>query len=66
VPLFDEELKDLYNISKRRALEIFNKLAVGDVREEYLNGLKEKMQSKLSMFRIENEKTSEQICLMFL
>lgn len=66
VPMFEEELKDLYKHSKQSALAIFNKNAVGDVRDEYLRGLKEKMASKLDMFRIENEKTSEHICMMFL
>ena len=57
--MFEEELKDLYKKSKAAAFTIFNKNAVGDVREEYLKSLKEKMASKLEMFRIENEKTSE-------
>ena len=66
VPMFEEELKSLYSSAKKTALEIFNKIAVGDVREEYLKNLKEKMQTKLEYFRLENEKTSEQQCMMFL
>ena len=54
-----EELKDLYKTCKNKALLVFNKNAVGDVREEYLKNLKEKMLTKLQTFQIENEKTSE-------
>jgi len=42
-----EELKDLYKTCKNKALLVFNKNAVGDVREEYLKNLKEKMLTKL-------------------
>jgi hypothetical protein len=40
-------------------MEIFNKVAVGEVREQYLKELKEKMNAKLRFLSIENEKTSE-------
>lgn len=66
MPFFEEELILLYKESKKKALLIFNKVAVGTVKDEYLAGLKEKMNAKLQTFRIENEKTSEQFCLMFL
>lgn len=62
----EEEIKELYTLCKKKAFVIFNKTAVGEVRDEYFKGLKEKMQSKLALFRLENEKTSEQGCMMFL
>ena len=62
----EDELKELYTTCKKEALIYFTKTAVGDVREEFLANLKSKMQEKLQMLRIENEKTSEQICVMFL
>jgi hypothetical protein len=47
-------------------METFNKVAVGDVREEFLKTLKQRMNQKLNFLTEENEKTSEQSCLMFL
>lgn len=43
MPFFEEELKALYKESKKKALQIFNKVAVGTVKDEYLAGLKDKM-----------------------
>jgi len=45
---------------------MFNKVAVGDVREEFLKTLKQKMVQKMEFLSEENEKTSEQSCLIFL
>lgn len=47
-------------------MEMFNKVAVGDVREEFLKTLKQKMVQKMEFLSEENEKTSEQSCLIFL
>jgi len=47
-------------------MEIFNRVAVGDVREEFLKTLKQKMVQKMKFLTEENEKTSEQSCLIFL
>ena len=66
VPFFEEELLALYKQSKQLAMETFNKVAVGDVREEFLKTLKQRMNQKLNFLTEENEKTSEQSCLMFL
>jgi uncharacterized protein YnzC (UPF0291/DUF896 family) len=52
-------LKELYKTSKKLAMEKFNKVAVGDVREDFLKQLKEKMTSKLAYITTENEKSSE-------
>lgn len=45
-PLFEEELKDKYNVAKRAALQHFESTAVGDVKEKFLDQLKEKMKQK--------------------
>ena len=66
VPLFEQELTELFKQSKRKAMEVFNKSAVGDVREEYLRQLKEKMTNKFQHFQQENEQVSEQACMIFL
>ena len=42
-PLYDEELKDKYLVAKRAALTFFNQVAVGEVKEKFLEQLKEKM-----------------------
>lgn len=62
MPMYDQELQELYKLAKKDALIIFNKKAVGDVREEFLKDLKEKMKSKLEFFKRENEKTAENDC----
>lgn len=62
----DEELKLTYKLSKKNAMEIFNKAAVGDVREEYVRQLKEKMADKLEWYKQENINQTEQQCYMFL
>lgn len=42
-PFYEGELKELYARSKKLALENFQKVAVGDVKENYFEDLKEKM-----------------------
>lgn len=33
--MYDDELKAIYKEAKKKAMENFNKVAVGDVKEEY-------------------------------
>lgn len=66
VPMFEDELKALYKRAKAGAMAVFNKTAVGDVRDEYCRQLKEKMAAKHLHLATENEKTSEQSCMIFL
>lgn len=47
-PLYNEELKDKYNFSKREAIDLFNRTAVGDVKEQFLEQLKEKMKQRFA------------------
>ena len=44
-PFFEEELRDIYSNAKKEALENFNKVAVGDDKESFHDGLKKKMKS---------------------
>ena len=47
----EEELKHIYKIAKKNAFDSFNKVAVGDVRDEYVRQLKEKIADRLAWFR---------------
>lgn len=42
-PFYDNELKDIYTSAKKSASDHFTKVAVGDVKEKFLDDLKEKM-----------------------
>jgi len=42
-PFYDQEMKDIYSSCKKKALDHFNKIAVGEVRQKYSEDLKEKM-----------------------
>lgn len=42
-PLFEEELKEVYQEAKRESIEVFKKKKVGEVSEDFLNELKQKM-----------------------
>lgn len=35
-PLYDEELKDKYLVAKRAALSFFDRVAVGEVKDKFL------------------------------
>jgi len=50
----EDELKLIYKGAKKTAMDSFNKVAVGDVREEYIQQLKAKMTEKLEHYKIEN------------
>jgi hypothetical protein len=62
----DREMHDLFKKSKKLAFEVFDKVAVGEIRNEFVRQLKDKMGQKLEMLSMENEKTSEQQCVHFL
>lgn len=65
-PFYDQELKDIYYQAKRTAVDHFKKIAVGDVKEKYLEDLKEKMKQKYLNIKTDNEQSCEQECIMFL
>ena len=50
-PFYEHELNDCFNNSKKKALLFFNKIAVGDVKEEYLETLKNKMKSRFDILK---------------
>jgi len=64
--MHEQELHDIYKEAKRIAFEIFDKVAVGEIRNEYSKQLKARMLQKFQMLSMENEKTSEQQCVHFL
>lgn len=43
IPMDDDELKECYQDAKKEALELFSKRAVGNVADEYVKELKNKM-----------------------
>jgi hypothetical protein len=58
-PVFDGELKEIYQDAKKQCLEEFGKVAIGDVSRHYLVELKDKIKHKFNQIRIENEKVAE-------
>ena len=54
-PFYDQELKDIYNSAKKAAVDNFVKVAVGDVKEKFLDDLKEKMKQKYLNIKADNE-----------
>ena len=50
-PLYDHELKEIYDTSKKQALTHFQKIAVGDVKEQFCDDLKEKMKQKYNQIK---------------
>ena len=55
----ESELKQIYKDLKREAMTLFDKTAVGDVKEQFYAQLKNQMSSKYEIFSLENEKTSD-------
>ena len=47
-------------------MALFDKSAVGEVKEQFYGHLKKQMGDKYELFRLENEKTSDQECQNFL
>ena len=46
MPVFDDELKEIYHSSKKSALEEFGRVAVGEVQKQFLVELKDKFKHK--------------------
>ena len=45
-PFEEEELKDFYDNAKKLAMKDFDKVAVGEVKEEFLDTLRKKMKAR--------------------
>jgi uncharacterized protein YnzC (UPF0291/DUF896 family) len=52
-------LRDIYSLAKKQALAHFTKVAVGEVREKYMDDLKEKMKQKFLNIKHDNEQSCE-------
>lgn len=65
-PFYDNELKDIYSSSKKQAIQHFTKVAVGEVKEEFMNMLRDKMKNKYAQIKQDNDHYCEQECLQFL
>jgi hypothetical protein len=44
---------------KKQAMALFDKSAVGEVKDQFYGQLKKQMGDKYELFRLENEKTSD-------
>jgi hypothetical protein len=62
VPLYDDELNEVYKTSKASALDFFNSKALGEVAEEYLGELEAKFEDKFAQYKAENENESRKSC----
>ena len=65
-PMLEMELKQIFKEAKTQAMQMFNKTAVGEVKETYSQQLKQQMSQKYELYAMENEKTSDQECQNFL
>lgn len=50
-PFEDHELKDAYAKSKKKALQYFQKVAVGEVKEDFYDSLKSKMKDRFELLK---------------
>ena len=65
-PFYEQELKDFFRDAKKKALDTFLKVAVGDDKEKFLDDFKEKMKQKYNQIKQDNDQSCEQECVMFL
>ena len=54
-PFEDSELKDIYHSAKKAGLSFFDTKAVGEVKERYLEDLKEKIKQKYQLIKTDND-----------
>ena len=54
-PFYENELKDIYDSAKKQALTHFQKVAVGEVKEQFCEDLKEKMKQKYNQIKQDND-----------
>lgn len=66
VPMYEDELRELYRDAKKGSLAFFKSKAVGDIANDYMEDLKVKIKQKYSTIRAENEKESRKTCSAFL
>ena len=62
VPLYEDELREIFNESKNLALDHFNKKALGEVSEDYIEDLQMKFDQRYSQYRAENENETRKSC----
>lgn len=53
-PMFEEDLKYLSSESKKKAIEQFSKVAVGENKDDFLKSLKEKIKQKYEQYKTNN------------
>ena len=50
-PFEDHEMKDSYANAKRKAMQFFHKVAVGDVKEDFIDNLKQKIKTRYETYK---------------
>lgn len=58
-PMLENELKQIFKTAKAAAMVLFNKTAVGEVKDGFHKQLKQQMAQKYDLYSMENEKTSD-------
>ena len=58
IPMEEDELKEQFKEAKKEAFALFQKKAVGNMAEEYVKELKNKMNSFYQQLKEENERES--------
>ena len=48
--MFEDELRDIYKEARAMSLEAFNKRAIGDIADEYIEDLDIKFEQKFSQY----------------
>lgn len=65
-PFEDHELRDAYSSAKKKAMQNFIKVAVGEVKDNFLENLKTRIKNRYDMIKQDNDHSCEQECTMFL
>ncbi len=66
MPINEDDLRRLHKDAKEKALEEYNKFAIGNFVEEFLLKFKEDIRDKMINYKTTNEKESERLCNAFI
>lgn len=66
MPINDEDLRRLHKEAKEKALEEYNRFAIGNFVDEFLQKFKEDIRDKMSNYKTTNEKETERLCNAFI
>jgi succinate dehydrogenase/fumarate reductase flavoprotein subunit len=66
IPMEEDDLREAYQQAKKDSVAFFKKKAVGNVADEYIVELKQKIQIVFNQIKEENERVSAEHCINFL